>query len=227
MTSPRSPSSQDRGRQPQGRRRVPALAPEERRAAIVAATVPLLRDHGPDVSTRQIAAAAGVAEGTLFGVFRDKDSLIAAALMAALDPRPALAALDAVDMSADLRERMRQAADLVHARFLAGAPLMHAARRYITPQWPEVRQQLIEARRGQLAALTRLIEPDAPLLRRSAGDTARLLLLFCGADTHGPYGDPARFDAAEIVSLLLDGLLIVPGGGRPAVTPPAHERGVE
>ena len=50
------------------RRRVPALAPEERRAALIAATIPLLHEHGLEVSTKQIAHAAGVAEGTIFGV---------------------------------------------------------------------------------------------------------------------------------------------------------------
>src|SRR5690349_3699156 len=39
------------------------LPPAERRAALVAATLPLISEHGPAVSTRQIAVAAGVAEG--------------------------------------------------------------------------------------------------------------------------------------------------------------------
>ena len=56
------------------------MAPEDRRAALIAATVPLLHEHGLDVSTRKIAEAAGVAEGTIFGVFPDKHSLVVAAL---------------------------------------------------------------------------------------------------------------------------------------------------
>jgi AcrR family transcriptional regulator len=35
------------------------MAPEDRRAALIAATVPLLHEHGLDVSTRKIAEAAG------------------------------------------------------------------------------------------------------------------------------------------------------------------------
>ena len=72
------------------------MAPEERRAALIAATIPLLREHGPDVSTRQIAHAAGVAEGTIFGVFSDKNTLLATALASALDPRPTLDAIAAI-----------------------------------------------------------------------------------------------------------------------------------
>jgi AcrR family transcriptional regulator len=60
---------------------------------IVAATLPLLLEHGDRVTSRQIAEAAGIAEGTIFRAFADKDEVIAAVIEAALDPAPLEAAL--------------------------------------------------------------------------------------------------------------------------------------
>ena len=58
------------------RSRAAALPPEERRAAIIDAARPLLIEHGENVTTRQLADAAGIAEGTIFRVFADKDELL-------------------------------------------------------------------------------------------------------------------------------------------------------
>src|SRR5258707_6456618 len=77
-------------------RRAAALPPDERRSMIVAATLPLLVEHGDRVTTKQIAEAAGIAEGTIFRAFGDKDEVIAAAIESALDPEPLEAALSAI-----------------------------------------------------------------------------------------------------------------------------------
>ena len=69
-------------------RRATALPPDERRSMIVAATLPLLLEHGDRVTSRQIAEAAGIAEGTIFRAFADKDEIIVAVIEAALDPQP-------------------------------------------------------------------------------------------------------------------------------------------
>jgi AcrR family transcriptional regulator len=81
-------------------KRATALPPDERRSMIVAATLPLLLEHGERVTSRQIAEAAGIAEGTIFRAFADKDEVIAAAVEAALDQAPLEARLR--DIPADL-----------------------------------------------------------------------------------------------------------------------------
>jgi AcrR family transcriptional regulator len=186
------------------------MAPEERRAALISATIPLLHQHGLEVSTRQIAQAAGVAEGTIFGVFEDKNSLVVMALIRALDPQPTLDALDRIDRGLDLRLRMIAAANRVNERFRDSARLVSAARMLVfaNEEHAEARKQMANTRERLLASLTAVIEPDARQLRRPPCAVAGLLLLMCGANWYGPYGDPARFDGAEMVSLLLDGLLV-------------------
>ncbi len=192
------------------------MAPEDRRAALIAATIPLLHEHGLDVSTKQIAQAAGVAEGTIFGVFPDKRSLIIAAIVHAFDPAPTLAALAAVDPGLDLRARLSAAVTLFMHRFSGNARLMSAARLSHHAADPEGVARMNQAREDLLAALTTLIEPDAHLLRRPPAAVARLVLLFCGANAYSPFGD-RRIDGDELVSLLFDGLLVTSGC---AATPP-------
>ena len=67
------------------------MPPAERREALINATLPLVLWHGPGVTTRQIAEAADVAEGTIFRVFEGKEALIRAVTERAFDPAPALA----------------------------------------------------------------------------------------------------------------------------------------
>jgi AcrR family transcriptional regulator len=185
------------------------MAPDDRRAALIEATIPLLIEHGLDVSTRKIASAAGVAEGTIFGVFPDKHSLVLAATIQALDPQPTLDALTSIPAGLELRLRMILAADLLNERFTANADLMVAARKLLhaPEQAPQAVDRMADTRRRMVDTLTGLIEPDRERLRRSPKAVALLLLLFCGANTYGPYGDPDGFNAEEMVSLLLDGVL--------------------
>ncbi|MBL7254061.1 TetR/AcrR family transcriptional regulator [Paractinoplanes lichenicola] len=188
------------------RRRVPALAPEERREALIAATIPLLHEHGVDVSTRQIAQAAGVAEGTIFGVFETKTSLVVCSVIKALDAQPTVDALAAIDRSAPLRDRLVRAAELLHARFAENAQIMTAARKLVMTG--DAPAHMVANRERLHTALTEVITPGAEELRRPPAAVASLLLLFCGANTYGPFGDPDNFSGEDTVSLLLDGLLI-------------------
>ena len=82
------------------------MALEDRRAALVAATEPLLERYGRDISTRQIADAAGVAEGTIFRAFATKDELIDTVIEEVFDESRARDAILAVDRTLPLPERL-------------------------------------------------------------------------------------------------------------------------
>lgn len=101
------------------RERARPLAPDERRAAILDAVIPLLERRGRDVSTRQLAQAAGVAEGTLFRAFGDKESIFSAAIERAVDPAPFRERLRAIDPGASTEDKIRQLVTLFLERFSA------------------------------------------------------------------------------------------------------------
>ncbi|SDJ74817.1 DNA-binding transcriptional regulator, AcrR family [Nonomuraea jiangxiensis] len=188
------------------------MAPEDRRAALITATIPLLREHGTAVSTRQIAEAAGVAEGTIFGVFPDKASLLRAALMAAFDPQPAVDALAAIDPRLDLRVRLRKAVTMLRFGMNANANLVAAPKELLADD-TEFRERLMNDRRRIMDGLAALVEPDRARLRRSPQATAQLLLMLVAVSVHRGFGQGGEFgdmDDEEIVSVLLDGLLVRP-----------------
>jgi AcrR family transcriptional regulator len=99
-------------------KRAPSLAPDERRAMIVAAAVPLLVEHGDRFTTRQIAEAAGIAEGTIFRVFADKDEIIRAVVEAALDPAPLEAALDGIPNGLAFEGHLAAAVEIMQQRVI-------------------------------------------------------------------------------------------------------------
>jgi AcrR family transcriptional regulator len=187
-------------------RRATALPAEERREALVAATLPLVLEHGTDVSTRLIAEAAGVAEGTIFRVFPSKDDLIEAVLASAFDPSSLVEAIGQVDRSLPLAARLTAAVELMQTRGRRLAGLVHAlsARRSLPSGEHTWRVRAAEAR--VVDALALLLAPDHDRLRCSPQETARRLRLVTLALSSPRLVDTEPLPPEEIVSMLLDGL---------------------
>jgi AcrR family transcriptional regulator len=179
-------------------RRAASLPPDERRAAIVAATIPLLTAMGTSVTTKQIADAAGVAEGTIFRVFADKEALIDAAVAAALDTAPVERALAAVARDVSFEERLELAVQILQARITEIWQLVSMLGR-TSPSSARTRQV-------DLAELTALFEEERSALRRDPVLAARLLRGLVLAATHPAliFDEPLAPDV--IVSTLLDGI---------------------
>jgi AcrR family transcriptional regulator len=188
------------------------MAPDERRAALIAATLPLLRQHGVTVTTRQIAEAAGVAEGTIFGVFPDKNSLIVATMLSQFDPDRARASLQACLPAGDLRHRLRAAVDHLTTRMRDGGTLFAMARSLPPEHADELFRHLGERRILLRDALAELFEPDRLRLMHPPATCARLLLSLIFAATQDEWAGGERLGGEELVGVLLDGLLVRPAG---------------
>ena len=184
--------------QVQGRGRAAALPIEERRSAIVAATLPLFLDHGAAVTTREIAQAAGIAEGTIFRVFDDKPALLDAVMEAALDPAPTNAAIAAVDDSLPFEERLVAAVEILRQRVLYVFRVLSAASGTTLGTSP--------TRNAELPSLIAIFEADHERLTHSPTDAARILRGLTFACVHPSFGADEPLTSEEIVAVLLDGI---------------------
>lgn len=188
--------------------RAAALSPELRREALITSTLPLLGEHGDSVTTRQIAQACGVAEGTIFRAFPDKESLITAALDKALDPTDTIAEIAAIDRALPLEDRLRAAGKILYERLtgvftlLAAMRLSHPPRQTLSTSCHDHKSR----HAGIIDAVADLLRPDEQMLRRTPTEVAQLLraLIFSGA--HPLISAEAPLQSDEIVSILLDGV---------------------
>jgi AcrR family transcriptional regulator len=164
-------------------RRAAPMAPDERRASIIEAVLPLVYERGVDITTRELAAAAGVAEGTLFRVFDDKSALLSEVAIEGLrritDPEETRAELAKVDRSAPLEERLTQVIELGRRRTSAvfgWVGVLRALHKHAGEPTPQQQLRAAEMREtfqrqnaaqraATEAALTALLASDARRLR--------------------------------------------------------------
>lgn len=181
------------------------MPPDERRAALIAATQPLLALHGHKITTRQIAEAAGVAEGTIFRVFPDKDSLVRSAVKASLDPARVIEDLDGIDRGLPLEERLTQAVRIIQRRIVAVFNLL-VSLGWHKPPPDEDGRPIRPHHAPTMAALARVLEPDRDQFRCPVEEVVRVLRLLTFAGSHPLITDGDPLTAEQIASVLLDGV---------------------
>lgn len=187
------------------RERARPLTPEERRAALIDATVPLLYQHGRNVTTRLIAEAAGVAEGTIFRVFSTKDELVDAALAQALQPGILGVRIREIDPALPLEQRLLTMTSVLQQRFQATFGLLRAMGIMGPPPGPhEDRHRALEELERAMVAV---VEPDADRLSVEPAMLVHTLRMLTFVGTNPHFADNRLLSPQQIVDLLLHGVL--------------------
>lgn len=189
------------------RERARPLTPDDRREAILDAVVPLLREHGRDVSSRQLAEAAGVAEGTLFRAFGDKESIISAAVDRIRDPEQLRNALRGIDPDEPTDEKVRQVLRLLQERFAEVVQFMTAFRM----QGPPPREPRPEDAEW-LTVLETLFRPGE--LSIPPAELGHYLRLLAFGSAIPMFNAAHPFTHDELAALVLRGVLPVPIEGK-------------
>ncbi|UMP07694.1 TetR/AcrR family transcriptional regulator [Amycolatopsis sp. EV170708-02-1] len=189
------------------------MSADERRRMIVQSVLPLLVEHGAGVTSSQIARAAGIGEGTVFRVFKDKDELFATCFAEALKPDQVLDAIAVIDLDQPLDDRLIEAADALSAhlqRMGALMAVMHGSGRrpeHRHGDHSDRRDRRKESMSAMRDAMAELFEPEKDRLRLPPSQSAALFLslLFSGRIRFSETGDEPT--TMELVDVFLNGAL--------------------
>jgi hypothetical protein len=122
-----------------------------------------------------------------------------------LDPAQLYEDLAEVDSTAPLRTKLLAVTTILQRRLVSVIGLMMALGMHRPPGDSEARR---EANQQIIAAIARLLEPERRQLRLPPTEVARLLRLLTFSGSHPSITDGNPLTAHEIVSLVLDGVLV-------------------
>ncbi|PRY36319.1 TetR family transcriptional regulator [Umezawaea tangerina] len=186
---------------------------EDRREALVQATIPLLLVHGANVTTNQIAKAADVAEGTVFRAFKDKQELLGCALKSAMEPDTEIGLIDRIPATDPIEQRLIGGVRAVTGYLDRMWSLMSALRDTgFDPHDGEGHKQERKGPpEGMLQVMGRiagLFEPDAERLRVEPELAARLLMgiVFTNRMQQQGFGEGVA-EPEQLVELFLHGTI--------------------
>jgi AcrR family transcriptional regulator len=183
------------------------MSPEERRDLLVDVTLNLLREHGRAVTTRQIAEAAGVAEGTIFRVVDSKDELVELAIARAFEPGALVERLEEIDPSWPLRDRLVTLVAILQQRFRATFELMKKVGMVRPSDHVHDSPEAVAWRQRMLELLVAVVGADRDRLRVPPEEFVHVLRLLTFAGSHPHISDGRYLTPEEIVDTVTTGLL--------------------
>lgn len=180
---------------------------EQRQDMIIGVVIPLIMEHGKDLTSKQIAEACGIAEGTIFRAFGDKDSLITAAVARYLDPLALRTSLRSIDTGLPLDDKLRAVFGLLRDRFAGVIRMMSALG---TPGPPPGRR---EGNLNDFAVVVgELLAPHADELRIAPEQVAQFARVVAFASAIPAFGESIPFTTDELLDLFKHGVMQpVPG----------------
>lgn len=181
------------------RGRARPLSVEDRQASIIDATIPLLLEHGRGVTSKQIAEAANIAEGTIFRAFGDKETLVQAAIEKYLDPEPLRDALRAIDPSLPLEHKVRAIIYLLRERFQSVMRIM-ATVGHERPPVPQVRHQFV-------GIIEQILAPELDRLNWPAERVAYILRLISFSSAFPALNEGVEFSIDDLTRIVLVGIV--------------------
>ena len=176
---------------------------------IAEAAVPLFLEHGAALTTRQLAEQLGIAEGTIFRAFGDKDSLVRAAVQAFFARGRMRLAHGLVDPRLPLEEKIRVVVGgsrewMRNVMRMLSLLDRDEARSYFPPPKDD----------DYRAAITAAFAPDADRLSIPLDRLPAVLRLAGAAAGAARFGDAPGLTDDELVQLILYGIAGGPAEGR-------------
>lgn len=163
------------------------------------------------MTTREIAEAAGVAEGTLFRIFATKQALMMALIGHVTDPEPLIDDLQTIDLAEPLVERVRRILDVLgdhHLRLRRVFGAVHSLAHEKPTKAEQKRRDAAHAvREAQLAhAIETILAPDGDHLRTTEAEAAAAIRSMSVMMGFPPSMLPDTLTTARVADILVHGI---------------------